>query len=61
MGVSRPDLAAFPSPEAKTSGFRFDLDARLRGFPGESTGRRPGEIEWRHRVHPCEITIKFVL
>ena len=62
MGVSRPDLAAFPSPEAKTSGFRFDLDAAAAGISG---GKHRVAVRVKSNGGTeytlGEITIKFVL
>jgi hypothetical protein len=62
MGVSRPDLAAFPSPEAKTSGFRFDLDAAAAGISG---GKHRVAVQVKSNGGTeytlGEMTIKFVL
>lgn len=61
MGVSRPDLAAFPSPEAKTSGFRFDLDTVAAGLSG---GKHRVAVRVKSNGGTeytlCEMTIKFV-
>ncbi|MGB7759997.1 MAG: hypothetical protein WBL61_09220 [Bryobacteraceae bacterium] len=62
MGVSRPDLSAFPCPEAKTSGFRFYLDSTAAGI---SAGKHRVAVRvksTRDTEHTLgEMTIRFVL